>query len=81
MGLRPALPESEREDVLQRRHELREVFNALRWIVRAGAPWRMLSHEFPAWEVVYQQSQHWGCFKTMAYDLRVLLRLAPGTVR
>ena len=26
----------------QREHDLREVFNALRWLVRAGAPWRML---------------------------------------
>ncbi|PXW92271.1 putative transposase of IS4/5 family DUF4096, partial [Sphaerotilus hippei] len=24
----------------QRRHDLREVFNALRWLARAGAPWR-----------------------------------------
>jgi transposase len=26
-------------DAAQRRHDLREVFNTLRWIVRAGAPW------------------------------------------
>jgi transposase len=26
----------------QRRHDLRAVYDALRWIVRAGAPWRML---------------------------------------
>lgn len=36
-----------REDAPQRAHELREVFNALRWIVRAGASWRMLPHDFP----------------------------------
>ncbi len=30
------------EDAGQRRYELREVFNALRWIVRTGAPWRMI---------------------------------------
>jgi hypothetical protein len=29
-----------REDAPQREHDLREVFNALRWIVRAGAPRR-----------------------------------------
>ncbi len=28
----------------QRGHDLREVFNALRWLVRAGAPWRILSN-------------------------------------
>jgi len=26
-------------DVPQREQSLREVFNALRWIVRAGSPW------------------------------------------
>jgi transposase len=35
-----------RQDAPQRSHELREVFNALRWIVRAGASWRMLPHDF-----------------------------------
>ena len=35
------------EEALQRRHRLREVFNALRWIVRAGAPWRLLPTNFP----------------------------------
>ena len=29
----------------QRRHDLREVFSALRWLARAGAPWRLLSHD------------------------------------
>ena len=65
----------------QRRHELREVFNALRWIVRAGAPWRLLPHEFPRWEIVYQQTQRWiaaGCFEAMVADLRAVLRLAQG---
>ncbi len=31
-----------REDAPQREYSLREVFNALRWMVRAGAPWRLL---------------------------------------
>ncbi len=35
------------EDALQRRYPLREVFNAVRWIVRAGAPWRLLPTNFP----------------------------------
>src|SRR5215207_8705036 len=68
-------------DAVQRRHELREVFNAWRWIVRAGAPWRMLPNDFPPWEAVYQQTQRWiaaGCFEAMVHDLRALLRLASG---
>lgn len=31
----------------QREHDLREVFNALRWLVRAGAPWRLLPNDLP----------------------------------
>jgi transposase len=65
----------------QRAHDLREVFNALRWMVRAGAPWRLLPHEFPPWPAVYQQTQRWlaaGCFEAIIHDLRVLLRLAAG---
>lgn len=33
------------QDAPQRRYELRGMFNALRWIVRVGAPWRMLPNE------------------------------------
>src|SRR5215212_6935807 len=31
-----------REDAPQRNHELREVFNGLRWIVRTGSAWRYM---------------------------------------
>jgi transposase len=47
----------------QRRHDLREVFNAVRSIVRSivrtGAPWRWLPTNFPPWEAVYQQTRRW----------------------
>ena len=70
-----------RQDAPQRRHDLREVFNALRWVVRTGAQWDYLPHEFPAWSVVYQQARRWiaaGGFEAMAHDLRTLLRVAAG---
>lgn len=69
------------EDALQRRYPLREVFNAARWIVRAGAPWRLLPTNFPPWPIVYQQTQRWvaaGCFEALAHDLRLVLRLLAG---
>jgi transposase len=69
------------EDAPQRVYSLREVFNGLRWIVRAGAPWRMMPNDLPPWEMVYQQTQRWikaGVFQAMVHDLRVLLRLAEG---
>ena len=65
----------------QRRHDLREVFDALRWLVRAGAPWRLLPNDFPPWEAVYQQSRRWveaGCFEAMVSDLRSIIRVAQG---
>jgi transposase len=68
-------------DAPQRRHDLREVFNALRWIVHTGAPWRYLPGDLPPWEAVYQQTRRWldaGVFETMAHDLREVLRWAAG---
>ncbi len=70
-----------REDAPQRDHALRAVFNAVRWIVRAGAPWRLLPNDLPPWELIYQQAQRWlraGVFEAMAHDLRTVLRLAAG---
>jgi transposase len=68
-------------DAGQRRYDLREVLNAVRWIVRAGAPWRLLPHEFPPWPIVYQQTRRWveaGCFEALVQDLRLLLRSVAG---
>src|SRR5215213_5031912 len=69
------------EDAPQRNHDLREVFDGLRWIVRTGSAWRYMPHELPPWEAVYQQTHRWlhaGVFEEMVHDLRVLLRLSEG---
>ena len=68
-------------DAPQRRYDPREVFDALRWLVRTGSQWRYLPHDFPPWEAVYQQAQRWlnaGCFEAIVDDLRGMLRLADG---
>ncbi len=70
-----------REDAPQREHDLREVLNGLRWVVRTGSPWRYIPHDLPPWEAVYQQTQRWlkaGVFEEMIHDPRVLLRLSEG---
>lgn len=70
-----------KEDAPQREYPLRELFNGLRWLVRAGCPWRMMPNDLPPWTAVQQQTQRWlraGCFEAMAEDLRALLRLAAG---
>ena len=67
------------EQAPQRVYPLREIFNALRYLVKMGGQWRMMPHDLPPWEVVYQQTRRWiqaGCFEAMAHDLRAVLRMA-----
>jgi transposase len=69
------------EDAPQREHSLREVFNGLRYIVRAGMQRRMMANDLPPWPTVYQQMQHWlkaGVFEDMVRDLRMLMREIEG---
>ena len=67
-----------REDAPQRDHSLRELFNALRYLVKTGCTWRFLPHDFPPWTAVYQQARRWlnnGVFEQIAHDLRAIVRL------
>jgi transposase len=69
------------EDAPQREHDLREVFNAMRYVVRGGQAWRMMPNDLPPWPAVYQQAQRWiaaGVFEAMTQDLRRILRLLEG---
>jgi transposase len=70
-----------REDAPQREHDLRELFNALRYVVKTGCQWRFLPHDFPPWTAVYQQARRWlhaGAFERIAHDLRVVARFLEG---
>ena len=70
-----------KEGAPQRQYPMRTIFNAIRYLIRAGCPWRMLPNDFPPWQGVYQQAQRWikaGCFEAMAHDLRKLLRFLSG---
>src|SRR6266699_1614626 len=75
------------EDAGQRTYSLHEVFNGLRWIARAGAPWCMMPNDLPPWYIVYQQTQRWlaaGCFVAIVDDLRCYCekpRDATGSLR
>ena len=67
-----------REDAPQRDHDLRELFNALRYVVKTGCQWRMLPHDFPPWNAVYQQARRWmaaNVFEEIAHELRIVLPL------
>lgn len=68
-----------KEQAPQRVYALREIFNALRYLVKMGGVWRMMPNDLPPWPMVYQQTQRWikaDCFEAMAHDLRAILRLA-----
>ncbi|KAM3112491.1 transposase [Phormidesmis sp. 146-33] len=62
-----------KEDAPQREYSLREVFNGLRWMARAGSVWRLMPHDLPPWYTVYQQTQ-----RLMVTDLREVLRILEG---
>lgn len=66
---------------LQRKHDLRAVFNAVRYLARTGVPWRYLPNDFPPWPVVYQQLRRWltaGSCEALVHDARLLLRTLKG---
>jgi len=54
-----------------REHSMRETFNGLRWMARAGAPWRLIANDLPPWRVVYEQTHRWiaaGCFEAGCFE-------------
>jgi transposase len=67
-----------RADAPQRDYGLRELFNAMRYVVRTGCQWRFLPHDLPPWTAVYQQARRWlqaGVFEQITHDLRMIVRL------
>ena len=68
-----------REDAPQREYTLRDLFDAMRYVVKTGCQWRYLPHDFPPWAAVYQQARRWlaaHVFEDAAHDLREMIRLA-----
>lgn len=50
-------PKSQRGRPLE--YTLREICNAIFYILRAGCAWRMLPHDFPPWQTVYYHFRKW----------------------
>jgi len=64
-----------------RRHELREVVNALLYQARTGCSYRALPHEFPPWAVVWDHFRRWrdnGTLELMHGALRTQDRYQAG---
>ena len=73
-----------REDSAHREHDLRAVFNGVRYIARTGNQWRFMPHDYPPWPAIYQQMQRWmraGCFERLVEDTRILLHQTQERVR
>ncbi len=47
-----------------RKVSLRKLINVILSIVRSGCAWRLLPHEFPAWQTVYGYYRRWTKNKT-----------------
>ena len=61
-----------------RETDLREVVNALFYLVRTGCQWRMIPHEFPPWRTCYNYYRVWidsGTWDEIVYLLRTEVRI------
>jgi len=61
--------------------DMREVLNAIFYVLRSGCAWRMLPHDLPPWKTVYDYFRGWridGVWEQINETLRVRLRKADG---
>ena len=64
-----------------RKHVMREILNAIFYILCSGCAWRMLPHDLPPWQTVYHYFRQWkgdGTWERMNQVFRTKLRLAYG---
>jgi putative transposase len=60
---------------------IREVVNAILYVVRTGGSWRHLPHDFPPWQTVYyyyRRFQRDGTWRTVHERLRGQVRRKAG---
>jgi putative transposase len=61
-----------------RLHPLREILDAIFYIVRSGCAWRLLPHDFPPWKTVHHYFRIWrldGTWERMHSALRERVRV------
>lgn len=64
-----------------RKHDLREVANALLYLLHNGCTWRDLPHDLPPWQNVYDQFRRWrddGTIECVHDALRQKARTLAG---
>ena len=68
----------------KRKHDLREIWNALFYIVKTGCQWRMLPLHFPKWQLAYYYYRKWSeqtDFDLLLNNLREHIRFRRGQNR
>ena len=61
-----------------RTHSLREILDAIFYMVRSGCAWRLLPHEFPPWKTIHHYFRIWridGTWERLHAALRQRLRV------
>src|SRR5215211_6058459 len=56
--IEPHMP-APKEHGRPRTHSLREILNAVFYVLRSGCQWRLLPHDFPRWPTVYHYFREW----------------------
>src|ERR687898_349606 len=59
-------------------YPLREILDAIFYVVRSGCQWRLLPHDFPPWKTVYHYFRFWrldGTWERMHAALRKRVRV------
>jgi putative transposase len=78
--LEPLLPPA-KTGGRERTVEVREVVNAIFYLLRTGCSWRMLPQDFPKWQTVYTYFRGWkedGTWQKANDVLRRKVRLQEG---
>jgi putative transposase len=57
--LKPLLP-PKKTGGRPRKYPIREVLNAIQYILRGGCAWRLMPHDLPHWQTAYQTFRAWG---------------------
>ena len=61
-----------------RTHHLREILNAIFYLLKSGCQWRLLPHDFPRWPTVYWYFRKWridGTWERINRAIRERLRV------
>ena len=79
--VKPHLPKRKSPRGRKREHSLREIVNAIYYVLRSGCSWRMMPHDLPPWQSVYHYFRLWrkdGVWAEINAVLRTELRVAAG---